>query len=159
MDYYLDMKKRDFKETPNSVSDKQALAMYQAVDKIMRRFKLEPGLLAGSLYADLHINDVGLLTVLSEPGDWNLSKISEELDTPDSTISSALDRLERRKLVARRRRPGDRRVIYIELTVAGGRLSRKLRAAHIENCRAMLKGLSSEDRENFIQLSTYVAQR
>jgi len=34
------------------------------VGKIMRRFKLEPGMLAGSVYADLHVNDVGLLAVL-----------------------------------------------------------------------------------------------
>jgi len=97
--------------------------MYEAVDKIMRRFKLEPGLLAGSLYADLHINDVGLLTVLSEPGDWNVRKIARELGAPDSTLSSALDRLEKRDLVVRCRRPGDRRVVYIELTAAGLRLS------------------------------------
>jgi DNA-binding MarR family transcriptional regulator len=131
--------------------------MYQAVDKIMRRFKLEPGLLAGSLYADLHINDVGLLTVLSEPGDWNMRKVARELDAPDSTISSALDRLEKRGLVARRRRPGDRRIVYIELTATGKRLSAKLRGAHIENCRAMLVGLSARDREGLIRLATRVA--
>ena len=61
----------------NSVSDHDALAMYNVVDRIMRRFKLEPGLLAGSLYADLHINDVGLITVLSEPGEWNVRKITQ----------------------------------------------------------------------------------
>jgi DNA-binding MarR family transcriptional regulator len=133
--------------------------MYQAVDKIMRRFKLEPGLLAGSLYADLHINDVGLLTVLSEPGDWNMRKAARELDAPDSTISSALDRLEKRGLVARRRRPGDRRIVYIELTATGQRLSAKLRGAHIENCRAMLVGLSARDREGLIRLATRVAGR
>ena len=63
----------------NSVSDHDALAMYHVVDKIMRRFKLEPGLLAGSLYADLHINDVGLITVLSEPGEWNVRKVTQEI--------------------------------------------------------------------------------
>ena len=141
----------------NSVDDRQALAMFQAVDKIMRRFKLEPGLLAGSLYADLHINDVGLLTVLSEPGDWNVHKIARELGAPDSTISSALDRLEKRDLVGRRRRPGDRRVVYIELTKTGQRLSARLRSAHIENCRAMLVGLSPGDREELIRLASLVA--
>lgn len=142
----------------NPVSNRQALAMYEAVDKIMRRFKLEPGLLAGSLYADLHINDVGLLTVLSEPGDWSVRKIARELDAPDSTISSALDRLEKRGLVSRRRRPGDRRVVYIQLTAAGLRLSEKLRAAHIENCRAMLAGLSARHRECLIRLATRVSR-
>ena len=47
-----------------AVSDRQAVSLHEAVGKIMRRFKLEPGMLAGSVYADLHVNDVGLLAVL-----------------------------------------------------------------------------------------------
>lgn len=137
----------------NSVSDHDALAMYHVVDKIMRRFKLEPGLLAGSLYADLHINDVGLITVLSEPGEWNVRKVTQELGAPISTISSALDRLEKRNLVVRVRKPGDRRMVHIELSATGRRLAEKLRAAHIENCRAMLVGLSPEQRKELIQLA------
>jgi hypothetical protein len=88
------------------VNDRQAIALHEAVDKIMRRFKLEPGMLAGSAYADLHVNDVGLLAVLAEPGDWNVRKITQTLSAPFSTISSALDRLEARSLVGRRRRKG-----------------------------------------------------
>ena len=144
------------KSTPGvrSVSDQDALAMYTVVDRIMRRFKLEPGLLAGGLYADLHINDVGLITVLTEPGEWNVQKITEELRAPISTISSALDRLEKRDLVVRVRKPGDRRMVHIELSAKGRRLSNKLLAAHIENCRAMLAGLSPEQRMELIRLAS-----
>jgi len=60
-----------------------------------------------------------LLAVLAEAGDWNVRKITQALRAPFSTVSSALDRLEARKLVGRRRRPGDRRVVYIELTRDG----------------------------------------
>jgi DNA-binding MarR family transcriptional regulator len=139
------------------VNDGQAIALHQAVDKIMRRFKLEPGLLVGSAYADLHVNDVGLLAVLSESGDWNVRRITRELDAPFSTISSALDRLEARKLVVRRRRPGDRRIVYIELTGTGIRLAGRLRATQIETCRAMLKRLNARDRREFIRLVGQVA--
>src|SRR5262245_24702046 len=141
------------------VDDSQAIALHQAVDKIMRRFKLEPGMLAGSAYADLHVNDVGLLAVLAEPGDWNVRKITQALAAPFSTVSSALDRLEERKLVARRRRPGDRRVVYIELTPAGVRLATRLRSAQIETCRAMLARLPARDRDELIRLVAQVAQR
>jgi MarR family 2-MHQ and catechol resistance regulon transcriptional repressor len=140
-----------------SVNDDQAAALHEAVDRIMRRFKLEPGMLVGSAYADLHVNDVGLLVVLVEPGDWNVRKITRTLNAPFSTISSALDRLEARRLVARRRRPGDRRVVYIELTPAGIRLAKKLRGTQIETCRLMLAGLSLRDREEFIRLVAQVA--
>jgi DNA-binding MarR family transcriptional regulator len=141
-----------------SVSDRQAVAMHEAVDKIMRRFKLEPGMLAGSVYADLHVNDVGLLAVLAEPGDWNVRKITQALSTPFSTVSSALDRLEGRSLVGRRRRPGDRRVVYIELTAAGIRLAQRLRTTQIETCRAMLERLPVRDRDELIRLVAQVAQ-
>ncbi len=140
------------------VNDRQAIALHEAVDKIMRRFKLEPGMLAGSAYADLHVNDVGLLAVLAEPGDWNVRKITQTLNAPFSTISSALDRLETRSLVGRRRRSGDRRVVYIELTAAGIRLAERLRATQIETCRAMLAGLPASDRDKFIRLVAQVAQ-
>nr|QQZ50734.1 hypothetical protein JKL49_04895 [Phenylobacterium glaciei] len=44
--------------------DGQAKALTDAIAALMRQFKLEPGLLAGSAYGDLHANDVGLLSVL-----------------------------------------------------------------------------------------------
>ena len=142
----------------NGVNDKQAAALHAAVDKIMRRFKLEPGVLAGSAYANLHVNDVGMLTVLAEPGEWNVRRITRELRAPFSTISSALDRLEERKLIARVRKPGDRRAVYVELTAAGARLAKRLRATQIETCRAMLAGLPVRDREEFIRLVGQVAR-
>jgi len=144
---------------PEPVSDRHAVALHEAVDKIMRRFKLEPGMLVGSAYADLHVNDVGLLGVLAEPGDWNVRKITRTLNAPFSTVSSALDRLEKRRLIARRRRPGDRRVVYIELTSAGLRVANKLRSTQIETCRLMLFRLSARDREQLIRLVARVAER
>ena len=140
------------------MNDGQAIALHEAVDKIMRRFKLEPGMLAGSAYADLHVNDVGLLAVLAEAGDWNVRKITQALRAPFSTVSSALDRLEARKLVGRRRRPGDRRVVYIELTGDGIRLADRLRATQVETCRTMLARLPARDRDEFIRLVAQVAQ-
>src|ERR1700744_4081043 len=124
------------------VSDDQALAMDRGVAAILRRFKLEPSVIAGSPYADLHANDVGLLVVLAEPGEGNVSKIAQAIGAPVSTISSALDRLENRGLIGRRRRGGDRRVVHIELLAAGLRLVAKIRANQIETCRTMLAGLN-----------------
>jgi DNA-binding MarR family transcriptional regulator len=139
-------------------SEHQAVALHESVDKIMRRFKLEPGMLAGSVYANLHVNDVGLLAVIAEPGGWNLRKITDAIGVPLTTISSALDRLEVRQLVKRRRRPGDRRVVFIELTRAGSRLVARLRATQIETCRAMLARLPAQDRDRLIRLVARVAQ-
>jgi DNA-binding MarR family transcriptional regulator len=141
----------------NSVSDRLALALDEGVALLLQRFKLEPSIIAGNPYADLHANDVGLLVVIRGPETWNVHRIAQSLGAPISTISSALDRLEKRGLVARRRLPGDRRVVHIELTAAGHRLVAKIRASQIEVCRAMLARISARDREDLIRLVAQLA--
>ena len=140
------------------VDDSQAQALTAAVGALMRQFKLEPGLLAGSAYADLHINDVALLSMLAEPSDWTVRGLAQTLGAPDSTVSSALDRLEKRGLVARRRRTSDRRVMRVELTPDGQALTERLRTGQLENSRSMLARLTPEDRAHLVRLMAAVAQ-
>ncbi|WP_332772083.1 MarR family winged helix-turn-helix transcriptional regulator [Phenylobacterium sp.] len=141
-----------------TVDDSQTRALTAAIGALMRQFKLEPGLLAGSAYADLHINDVGLLNMLAEAGDWTVRGLAQTLDAPDSTVSSALDRLEKRGLVARRRRTSDRRVMRVELTPDGQALTERLRAGQMENSRSMLARLTLEDRAHLVRLMAAVAR-
>jgi DNA-binding MarR family transcriptional regulator len=140
-----------------SVPDHQAHVFQELVTALLVRFKLEPGLLAGSPYADLHVTDVGLLVELASPGEWNVRKVAERLGAPVSTTSSALDRLENRALIARKRKPGDRRSVYIELTATGRKLVARLLAAQVEACRAMLSPLSPDEREELIRLTGLMA--
>jgi len=90
-------------------------------------------------------------------GTWSVRRIAETLSAPISTISSALDRLERHGLVERRRIPDDRRVVRIKLTARGRRLATRLRDAHIENCREMLAQLHPGEREEFLRLAAQMA--
>jgi DNA-binding MarR family transcriptional regulator len=149
------MKKQS--STRGAVEDRQALALHECIAALMRDFRIEPGLLVGSIYADLHANDIGLFEVLTAPEPWSVRRIAEALSAPISTISSALDRLERFGLVKRGRIPDDRRVVRIELTARGRRLAIRLRDAHIENCRAMLVRLGPEQREEFLRLAVQIA--
>jgi DNA-binding MarR family transcriptional regulator len=149
------MKANSVKSQP--VSDRQARAFDEGVATLLQRFKLEPSIIAGSPYADLHANDVGLLVVLVQPEEWSVRRIAQALGAPISTISSALDRLERRALLTRNHGAEDRRVVRIELTAAGHRLVEKIRASQIEACRAMLARLSVRDREDVIRLVTLIA--
>jgi DNA-binding MarR family transcriptional regulator len=137
----------------------QIEALTVAVAALVRQFKLEPGMLAGSAYADLHMNDVGLLSLLAEAGDWTVRGLAQALAAPDSTVSSALDRLEGRDLVARRRRTSDRRVMRVELTADGKALTDRLRAGQMENSRSMLARLTPEDRDHLVRLVAAVAKR
>jgi DNA-binding MarR family transcriptional regulator len=137
---------------PRKVDDHQAVTLHECIAALLRHFKLEPGVLAGSAYADLHVNDVGLLQVLAEPGDWSVRRIAQALQSPISTISSALDRLETRRVIVRQRRPTDRRTVYIELTAIGLRLATKLREAQVQNCHLMLQQLATDEREELLRL-------
>jgi DNA-binding MarR family transcriptional regulator len=143
---------------PNAaVEDAQALALHECISVLMRKFRIEPGLLAGSVYADLHANDVGLFEMLATPEVWTVRRIALTLFAPISTISSALDRLERQGLIERRRAPDDRRVVRIELTARGRRLAHRLHSAHVENCRVMLAQLKAAERDEFIRMAGEIA--
>ena len=140
-----------------AVEDRHALTLHECIGALMRDFRIEPGLLAGSVYAGLHTNDIGLFEVLAGPEPWTVRQIALALSAPISTISSALDRLEKLGLVKRSRTPDDRRVVRIELTTRGQRLAIRLRNAHIENCHAMLARLAPEQREQFLSLAVQIA--
>jgi DNA-binding MarR family transcriptional regulator len=142
-----------------AVNNEQARSLHESIAILMRQFRIEPGLLAGSIYADLHANDIGLFELLAASHEWSVRPLAQALSAPISTISSALDRLERQGLVKRSRIPGDRRVVRVALTPRGQRLAARLNGAHIENCRAMLAQLSPDEREQFLRLAAKIAAR
>ena len=144
-------------EQTGSVEDGQALALHKCISALMRKFRIEPGVLAGSVYAGLHANDIGLFEVLAAAESWTVRGIADALAAPISTISSALDRLERQGLVERRRNAVDRRVVGVELTLRGKRLAARLREAHIQNCRLMLAQLDAKERNEFLRMAARIA--
>lgn len=141
----------------SSVEDRQALALHECISALMRQFRIEPGLLAGSVYADLHANDIGLFESIAGTEPWSVRRIAQELGAPISTISSALDRLERQGLVKREHASDDRRVVRVRFTRRGERLATRLRDAHVENCRAMLARLARDQREELLRLTAKLA--
>ena len=142
----------------DSVTDREATALDEGIAALLQRFKLEPGIVAGSPYAGLHANDVGLLVMLRRPEQWSVRRIAQSLQAPISTVSSALDRLEKRNLITRAHVTEDRRIVRIELTPAGYRLAAKIRSSQIEACRAMLARLGTRDRQSLIRLVTKLAE-
>jgi MarR family transcriptional regulator, 2-MHQ and catechol-resistance regulon repressor len=139
------------------VSDEQAIALDEGVAVLLQRFKLEPSIVAGNPYADLHVNDVGLLVMVRGTEPWSVRKIAQSLGAPISTVSSALDRLEQRGLIIRHRLGGDRRLVHVSLTAAGDSLVAKIRFNQVETCRSMLTRLDGRDREELIRLVALIA--
>ena len=139
------------------IEEGQARLLHECISALMRQFRIEPGLLAGSVYANLHANDIGLLEILATEKVWTVRRIAQTLAAPMTTVSSALDRLERHGLVARRRTERDRRVVRIEFTRRGRHLADRLRNAHIANCRVMLSKLNVDDRREFLRMAAQVS--
>lgn len=68
----------------------------------------------------------GVLRRLRENGPTSSAQLSRMLHVTPSNMTGLIDRLERKALVQRIKKPGDRRVSMIRLTEAGEALSRKL---------------------------------
>jgi len=69
MHYHEKMKKPS--QSGKAVSDQQAIALDGGVAALLQKFKLEPSIVAGSPYADLHVNDVGLLVMICGAETWS----------------------------------------------------------------------------------------
>ena len=81
------------------------------------------------------------------PGDF-----AGTLMLTSSGTTKRLDRLERAGLIARSPDPEDRRAVVITLTDAGRERIDAVTAAHLENERALLAGLSEADRGRLADL-------
>ena len=95
----------------------------------------EPGL----TQAEAHI-----LCHLHEFGESVVSDLHRAFAHKRSTLTSVLDRLERRGHITRGRRPGDRRAVLVELTPAGRRAAGAITRAIAALERRALAGLPPE---------------
>lgn len=101
------------------------------------------GRLAGQ---GLGLSDFAVLEVLLHKGPQTISAIGEKVLLASASMTSAIDRLERRKLVVRKACDKDRRVRYVELTPSGQKLIAEIYAAHERDLELITEGLSSEER-------------
>ena len=110
--------------------------------------------------ADLSPSAFQALAVLEGADDLLTSQqIADHLLVSSASMTSLLDTLERRGLVARRPHPHDRRKILVELTGdAGTIVDRMLPTVHAAGTEA-LAGLSERDRVRLIEMLTNIRAR
>ena len=68
---------------------------------------------------DLTASEINALANLADGRGRTVSELGAAVGIRPTTLTSVLDRLERRGHISRGSRPGDRRVVLIELTVSG----------------------------------------
>jgi DNA-binding MarR family transcriptional regulator len=95
-----------------------------------------------------------VLRILRGAGDEGLrcSEIGERMITPDPDVTRLIARLERRRLVARKRDNHDRRVVHIRISSAGSELLTELDPDVEKSAVALLGHLSAEKLSALIDL-------
>jgi MarR family transcriptional regulator, organic hydroperoxide resistance regulator len=68
---------------------------------------------------DLTASEINVLVILADGHGRTVSELGTAAGTRPSTLTSVLDRLHRRGHITRGPRPGDRRVVVVELTGSG----------------------------------------
>jgi DNA-binding MarR family transcriptional regulator len=93
---------------------------------------------------DLTASEINALANLADGRGRTVSELGAAVGARPTTLTSVLDRLERRGHIERGPRPGDRRVVMITLTPAGGETAATIRAAIRELEARALEGLSPQ---------------
>jgi DNA-binding MarR family transcriptional regulator len=98
---------------------------------------------------DLSASEINALANLAGGSGRTIGELGSAIGARPTTVTSLLDRLERRRLVARTPHPADRRAVLVSLTPGGERSAEAVVAAMAEVERAAIAGVSDADIRGF----------
>src|SRR6202171_356329 len=101
---------------------------------------------------DMCISDFAVLEVLLHKGPQPVGEIGRRIDLTSGSITTAIDRLEKRGLVARAAHASDRRARVVHLTPDGKAHITRVFATHKEAMDRAAHGLSKAERGTLVQL-------
>jgi MarR family 2-MHQ and catechol resistance regulon transcriptional repressor len=97
-------------------------------------------------------SDFGALELLLHKGPQPVNTLGRGLLLTSGSMTAAVDRLERRGLVARRHHPADRRARVVYLTPAGRRLIQQAFARHAADMERAASVLTAAERAALVGL-------
>jgi MarR family 2-MHQ and catechol resistance regulon transcriptional repressor len=97
-------------------------------------------------------SDFGLLEALLHKGPLPVNVLGRKLLLTTGSITTAVDRLVKRGLVARKDHPQDRRVRLVELTAEGRRLIEPAYARHEADLEEVVSVLTPDERATLVTL-------
>jgi MarR family 2-MHQ and catechol resistance regulon transcriptional repressor len=100
----------------------------------------------------LGLSDFAVLEALLHKGPQPVNVIGRKILLTSGSITTAIDRLESRKLVRRTSDPDDRRARVVQLTESGRRLIEKAFEQHTRDMEETLAVLSPTDRVQLVRL-------
>lgn len=103
--------------------------------------------------------DLHILKIIADDPSVILKDIVTRLDIPSSTLTSAINRLEKRGLLQRLISQRDRRSYGLELTPLGWEIKREHEKVDRMLTDKVLEALASEEAHTFVELLNKVCQR
>ena len=94
----------------------------------------------------LGLSDFAVLEILLHKGPLPVNTIGRQVMLTSGSITTAVDRLEQKRLVRRQACPNDRRVTFVTLTKTGRTLIRRVFKAHATRLETMFEPLSPTER-------------
>ncbi len=131
---------------PFGVADPNVAEALRAYVKLLRAAKavvarIEPRL----AQIGLTVTQLGVLEALLHLGPLSQRELGRKVLTSAGNMTDVIDKLQRRGLVARSRKPGDRRTVRVELTTGGRSLIESLFPHHATDIAAAMSGLEPEE--------------
>lgn len=100
----------------------------------------------------LCFSDFGTLEVLLHKGPLPINLIGEKIQLTSGSITTAIDRLEKKKLVERQPSHTDRRIRLVHLTPSGQALIETFFEKHLLALEKATSGLSKEEKTVLVSL-------
>ena len=101
---------------------------------------------------DLGDSDFRVLEALLHNGPLPVNLLGQMIDLTTGSITTAVDRMEAKWLVARRNHPDDRRIRLVELTAKGRRLIEKASLQYSIDMEAAVNPLSRAEQVKLVEL-------
>jgi DNA-binding MarR family transcriptional regulator len=125
------------------VNGSPLLALQRATHAVTHRLS------AALVDLDLSASEINALANLADGRTQTISQLASAIGTRPTTLTSLLDRLERRGYVTRLRHASDRRSVLLELTETGRAASKLITKTVRELESSLLAGFSSTDVRRF----------
>ena len=98
------------------------------------------------------LSDFGVLEALLHKGPLPVNALGAKVLLTSGSMTAAVDRLERRRLVKRRADAEDRRARVVHLTARGERLISEMFASHAQSMDRAVAVLSARERATLVRL-------
>jgi MarR family transcriptional regulator, 2-MHQ and catechol-resistance regulon repressor len=100
----------------------------------------------------LTTGQLGVMEALMHLGPLSQRELGRKLLRSGGNVTTVIDNLERRKLVARKRNREDRRVVTVDLTSVGRRLIEKVFPVHARAVAQAMEALTAAEQEELGRL-------